>query len=195
MWAGGRFTFGVPLRLGEHVRKTSTIKQVVEKQGRSGKLCFVTVLHEIRQGEELALSEEHDIVYRDDPNPNAPAPTAAMAPANAAFSTEIVPDPVLLFRYSALTFNGHRIHYDAVYATNVEGYEGLVFHGPLTATLLIDHASRMRGMPPRSFSFRGTSPIAGTLPFRIEGRNDADTTLLWARRHDGVQGMEAKATF
>ncbi|WP_285669463.1 FAS1-like dehydratase domain-containing protein [Paralimibaculum aggregatum] len=195
MWAGGRLEFHAPLLLGAAVRKRSTIKAIEEKDGRSGRLCFVTVLHEIFAGETLALSEEHDIVYREDPAPDAPAPKTVPAPAGAAVSEEIAPGPVMLYRYSALTFNGHRIHYDVDYARTVEGYDGLVFHGPLTATLLVDLAARSMGRAPRRFAFRGLAPIAGAAPFRIEGRREGETMALWARRADGATAMTADAVF
>ncbi|MBV7394100.1 FAS1-like dehydratase domain-containing protein [Mameliella sediminis] len=195
MWAGGRFEFHEPLRLGDDVRKVSTIKDVVEKDGRSGKLCFVTVRHEMFSGGQLAVTEEHDIVYREDPAPDAPRPVPAKAPENAEFSEEIHPTQVMLFRYSALTFNGHRIHYDVDYARQVEGYDGLVFHGPLTATLLVDLASRKMGRTPRAFSFRGLSPLSGLTPFRVEGRSAENAMDLWATRNDGALAMSAKAEF
>lgn len=196
MWAGGRFTFHRPLPLGGVASKTSTIRNIVEKSGRTGDLCFVTVLHELfLEDGELALSEEHDIVYREDPNPDAPPPTPAMAPETAEVSEEITPSQVMLFRYSALTFNGHRIHYDVDYARQVEGYDGLVFHGPLTATLLVDLAARTVGRAPKTFEFRGLAPLAGMQPFHIEGRHSGDGMTLWARRHDGALAMKASATF
>lgn len=195
MWAGGRFKFHRPIPLGAAVVKKSTIKDIVEKDGRSGKLCFVTVLHELFDGDDLALSEEHDIVYREDPAPDAPTPVPRAAPMDAEVSEEITPSQVLLFRYSALTFNGHRIHYDVDYAREVEGYNGLVFHGPLTATLLVDLACRTYERQPKEFSFRGLTPIAGMAPFRIEGRRNGDTVDLWARLHDGAMAMTAQATF
>ena len=137
MWAGSRFRFHAPLRVGVQALRRSTILKVEEKQGRSGPLCFVTVGHELIDGDTLCIAEEHDIVYREDPAPGAPAPAPQPAPEGSAFHRVISPDPVLLFRYSALTFNGHRIHYDQPYATGVEGYPGLVVHGPLLATLLM----------------------------------------------------------
>jgi len=195
MWAGGRFAFHAPLVLGGKAVKTSTIKSVTEKSGRTGTLCFVTVEHAIRQNGELALTEEHDIVYREDPAPTASTPKPAPAPDNAQFSQQITPTQVKLFRYSALTFNGHRIHYDVDYARQVEGYDGLVFHGPLTATFLVDLASTQMGRTPKHFEFRGLAPIAGMAAFQIEGRQDNDALTLWARRHDGALAMSAAAIF
>lgn len=195
MWAGGRFTFHAPLLLGVDTLKRSTVINVVEKAGRSGALCFVTVRHELFQGDGLALSEEHDIVYREDPATDAPAPVVKPAPDNACVSESVQPSQVLLFRYSALTFNGHRIHYDVDYARQTEGYDGLVFHGPLTATLLVDLAARDTGKLPKSFSFRGMAPISGMSAFHIEAAGDGNLRNLWARRSDGALAMQAEALF
>lgn len=196
MWAGGRFEFRASIPLGIPARKQSTIKRIAEKNGRSGALCFVTVLHELfLEDGTLALTEEHDIVYREDPHPDAPKPTPSLAPTSAEFSETVSPSQVMLFRYSALTFNGHRVHYDVDYARSVEGYEGLVFHGPLTATLLIDLAQRVMGKTPRTFEFRGLAPLAGMDPIQLAGNREDTTLQLWARRHDGVKAMQATATF
>ncbi|AXI48275.1 acyl-CoA dehydrogenase [Sulfitobacter sp. SK012] len=195
MWAGGNFTFHVPLILGKDVAKHSAIKSVVEKDGRSGKLCFVQVEHKLYQDDRLALTEEHDIVYRADPDPAAPSPVRTPAPLDPEFSRVVTPSEALLFRYSALTFNGHRIHYDADYARDVEGYDGLVFHGPLTATLLVDLACAETGQTPRQFAFRALAPISGPTAFHIKGRRTGNTVDLWAKRHDGVLAMTAKAHF
>ncbi|MBO9446654.1 MaoC family dehydratase N-terminal domain-containing protein [Ruegeria sp. R14_0] len=196
MWAGGRFAFKAPIPLGSRAKKRSTIKHIAEKSGRTGALCFVTVLHELfLEDGTLALTEEHDIVYREDPHPDAPKPVPAPAPSNAEVSEMVSPSQVMLFRYSALTFNGHRVHYDVDYARSVEGYDGLVFHGPLTATLLIDLAQRTVGQAPRTFEFRGLAPLAGMDPFHLEGTCKNDTMQLWARRHDGAKAMQATATF
>ena len=195
MWAGGRFSFDRPLVLGRETQKRSTITAISEKEGRTGPLCFVTVRHVLSQGGLDLLTEEHDIVYRNDPAPGMPAPTPRQAPQGAEFAREITPNEALLFRYSALTFNGHRIHYDADYARDVEGYEGLVFHGPLTATLLLDLAMTQTRDMPRRFTFRGLAPIAGLRPFLIEGRREGAAITLWARRADGALAMTAEAVF
>ena len=140
MWAGSQFEFHQPLAIGDAMTRTSTIHDVSEKTGRTGPLVFVKVRHEIRRaGEaEIALTEFHDIVYREAPKPDDVAPPPKAAPASSTWEKQWVPDDVLLFRYSALTFNGHRIHYDRKYVTEVEGYPGLVVHGPMIATLLLD---------------------------------------------------------
>ncbi|MEX0338892.1 MAG: MaoC family dehydratase N-terminal domain-containing protein [Arenibacterium sp.] len=195
MWAGGRLQFHAPLILGEPAEKTSTIKSVVEKTGKSGPLCFVTVEHLIHQNGQLALSEEHDIVYRSDPAPDAPRPVLAPAPEAPDFSETVQPSEVILFRYSALTFNGHRIHYDVDYARSVEGYDGLVFHGPLTATLLANQAETRSGKRLTTFTFTARAPLAGMTPFELQGRRSEQTHTLWARRQDGACAMEATAGF
>ncbi|HEY2561570.1 MAG TPA: MaoC family dehydratase N-terminal domain-containing protein, partial [Caldimonas sp.] len=133
MWAGGRLRFERPLRVGEVATRDSRIADIATKDARSGPLVFVTVHHEISTPHGVALREEHDIVYRGLPAPGAAPATPAEAPRDETFARTIVPDDVLLFRYSALTFNGHRIHYDRRYVTEVEGYPGLIVHGPLIA--------------------------------------------------------------
>jgi 3-methylfumaryl-CoA hydratase len=198
MWAGGRLTWHAPLRVGDSIERTSRIASVSHKAGRSGDLVFVLVRHEVRNAQGLALTEEHDIVYRPLAQPGDPAPPPQAAPADAPWSREIVPDPVLLFRYSALTFNGHRIHYDRSYVTEVEGYPGLVVHGPLIATLLADLARRERpGAALRSFSFRAVRPTFDLYPFRVNGQpsEDGRKVQLWAQDHEGWLTMQAEAEF
>jgi 3-methylfumaryl-CoA hydratase len=195
MWAGGRLQFERALRVGDEVERRSTITKVDAKAGRSGALVFVTVRHEISDARGLALSEEHDIVYRDNPLPGALPPAPASAPTDESFSRTIVPDPVLLFRYSALTFNGHRIHYDRSYATEVEGYPGLIVHGPLIATLLVDLVRREPpGAQIRSFAFKAASPLFDIHPFSVCGKRGDDGHVdLWARNHAGQLAMHARA--
>jgi 3-methylfumaryl-CoA hydratase len=194
MWAGGRIAFHQPLHVGEKALKKSTIADVTTKQGKSGTLVFVLVRHEIIGERGLALLEEQDLVFREMPPGNA-APAAQPTPAEAQFSREITPDPVLLFRYSALTFNSHRIHYDRSYCTDVEGYPGLVVHGPLTATLLLDLLSEHAGgRAIKSFGFRAASALYDTQPFRIEGRIDGDAAQVWALTPEGGLAMSATAT-
>jgi 3-methylfumaryl-CoA hydratase len=195
MWAGGRLQWHHPLRVGDEIERTSKIVAVDAKSGRSGTLVFVTVRHEVSNAQGLALSEEHDIVYRDAPQPGAPAPAPQKPAELPHFSREIVPDPVLLFRYSALTFNGHRIHYDRSYVTGVEGYPGLIVHGPLIATLLVD---LLRHEKPKAtlkrFSFTAVRPTFDIHRFRVCGRSDTPGEFkLWAQDHEGWLTMRAEA--
>ena len=201
MWAGGRLTWetGNPLAVGQEVQRVSTIQSVNHKAGRSGELLFVLVQHQFSNENGLALTEEHDIVYRAAAEPGAPEPTPQKPPLDgeAAWSRTIVPDDVLLFRYSALTFNGHRIHYDRRYVTEVEGYPGLIVHGPLIATLLVDLLRRERPDATLSrFEFRAVRPTFDIAPFRVHGRPDADGRVfsLWGEDADGWLTMQATAT-
>ena len=194
MWAGGRLTFPRPLVVGSPVRRVSTILRVQSKSGRSGALVFVTVRHEVRDAQGVAIEEEQDIVYRDAPAPGAPAPQQAAAPVDEQFSRVIEPDPVLLMRYSALTFNGHRIHYDRPYAMEEEGYPGLVVHGPLIATLLMGELRRAHpSRAVRSFEFKAVSPLFDTAEFSVNGRLEGTTARLWARGPQGQLAMQASA--
>ncbi len=196
MWAGSKLQFHQPLRIGEAVSRLSRIDDISFKSGRSGALVFVRVVHETSGERGLAITEAQDIVYRDHPRAGDPVPAASAAPLDAGWTREVTPDPVLLFRYSALTFNGHRIHYDRPYATGVEGYDGLVVHGPLTATLLLDHLSRQYpAARVTHFQFRGVKPILDTAPFTLCGRIGEDGTSigLWAQNRQGELCMEAKA--
>ncbi len=195
MWAGGRLSFHGDLRLGDAVEKTSRILDVREKSGRSGALCFVTVEHRFSVDGALKLTEEHDIVYREDPAPDAPKPTPPQAPDGAGQTETVDPGPVMLFRYSAVTFNGHRIHYDRDYCRDVEGYPGLVFHGPLTATLLADLARRAAGRDLARFAFRAHSPLFDTEPFAICARVAGDQADLWAAGPGNALAMRAEATY
>jgi 3-methylfumaryl-CoA hydratase len=194
MWAGGRFTFHKPIGLEEKITRVSTVADVTVKQGRAGALCFVLVRHEVSGESGLALTEEHDIVYRDAPAPNEPSPAPKAVPADTPWRRDIEPDPVLLFRYSALTFNGHRIHYDRKYVTETEGYPGLIVHGPLIATLLVDLLRRNTDTPLKSFKFRAISPLFDIAPFSVHGQpNENGQVALWARNAQGNLAMEAEA--
>lgn len=195
MWAGGRLEFHQPLRVGDAAARLSRIKDISAKQGRSGALAFVTVRHELSGPAGVAITEEHDIVYRDSPSADAAPATPPAAPDNEEFSRQIVPDPVLLFRYSALTFNGHRIHYDRSYVTGVEGYPGLIVHGPLIATLLLDLLRRQQPAATlRRFAFKAMSPIFDIHAFAVCGRAEGDRGFaLWARNHEGALAMQATA--
>jgi len=198
MWAGSRFEFLHALRVGDQITRVTRVIDIKEKAGRSGPLVFVVVRHEISNSAGLAVTEEHDIVYRDHSRDRSQAAPAQPAPADAAWERVISPDiafDVLLFRYSALTFNAHRIHYDRRYATEVEGYPGLVVHGPLIATLLMDLLRRNQpAVNVAQFSFRAVSPLFDTAPFVVCGRPQANTTQLWAKDAMGNLAMSAEAS-
>jgi len=198
MWAGSQFEFRAPVRVGDAVERTSTIADVSSKEGRTGKLVFVKVRHEVRcnGAADPAIVEFHDIVYREARRPDDVEPPPQRAATGAAWQREIVPDDVLLFRYSALTFNGHRIHYDRKYVTEVEGYPGLIVHGPLIATLLMDLLRReMPHADVASFRFKAVRPTFDPHPFRVNGalQPDGKTVRLWAQDHDGWLTMDATA--
>lgn len=200
MWAGGHLTFSAPLPIGAAATRTSKITSITGKNGHSGPLAFVTVRHEIAADGVIAITEEHDIVYRNmsQPLPQSGAIAAApkMAPSTALWRRSVTPDPVLLFRYSALTFNGHRIHYDRSYVTGVEGYPGLIVHGPLIATLLAD---LVRHHLPDAhlveFNFRAVGPLFDIEPFTLCGQPDASgrSVQLWAQNGRGELAMQAEA--
>ena len=197
MWAGGRLSFLHPLRAGDPIERISRVASVDVKEGRSGNLVFVLVRHEIRNPAGLAIVEEHDIVYRDMPVPGAPQVTPVEAPKNSAWERMIHPTDSLLFRYSALTFNSHRIHYSRDYVTEVEGYPGLVVHGPLIATLLLDLLRHhMPRAVPAAFSFRALRPLFDNADFSVCGRpsDDGRTVALWARDAHGLLAMDASVT-
>jgi 3-methylfumaryl-CoA hydratase len=194
MWAGGRLTFLAPLEVGGLATRTSTIEKVSEKAGRTGRLVFVTVAHRITQAGRVAI--EQDIVYRDPPSPSEVGKQPERAPGGERWSREIRPDPVMLFRYSALTFNGHRIHYDYPYVTREEGYPDLVVHGPLIATCLIDLVHREApNAVVRRFEFRAQRPTFANRPFKVCGAPSADgkSVELWAQDHEGYLTMRATA--
>ncbi len=202
MWAGGRLAFRQPLRVGQAATRVSRVASVDAKVGRSGPLAFVTVHHEIAGPDGLALTEAHDIVYREAPGPGAhgAAPPAVPAPADAEFARALTPDPVLLFRYSALTFNGHRIHYDRRWCEQAEGYPGLVVHGPLLATLLTDLLRRRHpALVLREFAFTALRPVFDIHPFTLCGREEAAAAdgrrrfRLWVRDHAGALALRAEA--
>ena len=199
MWAGSQFEFRSPLRVGDRVARTSTIDDVTTKEGRTGPLVFVKVRHEVRCNDaaEPALVEFHDIVYREAQRPDDVAPPPQAAPAGAVWQREVGPDAVLLFRYSALTFNGHRIHYDRKYVTEVEGYPGLIVHGPLIATLLLDLLRREQpGAELARFHFKAVRPTFDLHPFHVNGapEDDGKTVRLWASDHEGWLTLDASAT-
>jgi 3-methylfumaryl-CoA hydratase len=193
MWAGGRLEFLRPIATNAALSRRSTVASITPKDGKSGAMVFVMVRHEVFVDGEVAVREEQDIVYRAPAGGTAPAPRAATADvlAGADSIRVIEPDPVLLFRFSALTFNGHRIHYDLDYARNVEGYPGLVVHGPLIATLLMDHFLRQH--PRRrvtGFAFRAQQPLFDTAPFSLFSKSDENGADLAA----AAPGMPAAMT-
>ncbi|WMS43786.1 MaoC family dehydratase N-terminal domain-containing protein [Acuticoccus sp. MNP-M23] len=194
MWAGGEVRTAAGFAAGEQVSRRSTVADVAFKEGRSGRLGFVTVNHVYAVGGDERLTERQDIVYREDPA--GPAPTPAPGEDwSVVAARHITPDPTLLFRYSALTFNGHRIHYDAPYATSVEGYDGLVVHGPLQATWMQCLAAEMFGAAASIFRYRGVSPLTATRPVTVEAREtDGGLELRVRRDEDGVVTMQATAT-
>jgi len=201
MWAGGRLRWdaATPLCVGQTVQRQSTIQSVKHKAGRSGELLFVLVEPRFSNENGLALTEEHDIVYRSAAQPGeaAPAPQKPPMDGQAAWSRTITADAVVLFRYSALTFNGHRIHYDRQYVTEVEGYPGLIVHGPLIATLLLDLLRRsLPGARVASFDFRAVRPAFDLHPFSVHGKpsSDGKTIELWAQDHEGFLTMQGTAT-
>lgn len=194
MWAGGALRFLRPLRVGTELTRRSEIRSVEHKDSSAGPMAVVTLNHGISDDAGLAISETQTIVYLRIPDRYAP-PQPVPAPERPVLAETVRIDPVKLFRYSAVTFNGHRIHYDRSYATRIEHYPGLVTHGPLQATLLIDAATRHRGSPPQRFRYRGVHPMFDTHDLRIlaeEGEGGA-LKLCTAAAPDGPQGMQATA--
>lgn len=197
MFAGKRTTFLQDLRVGDDVRRESTIDAVNVKQGRSGQMVFVTVKTDIHSPRGLAITEEQDIVYRGEPDPNAPPPPPQAAPASATWKNIVTPDPVMLFRYSALTFNGHRIHYDHRYVTGTEGYPDLVMNGGLTTLLTYELARAHAKMPIRRMSSRNVRALFVNRPIHFGGEPSADgkSAKLWAADKDGALALTAEAQF
>jgi 3-methylfumaryl-CoA hydratase len=197
MWAGGELEFFESLRVGDETTRTSRISDVTMKTGSTGVLCFVSVEHLITTPRGLAIRERQDIVYRDVSPAQASAPAKPPVPPPVAKHREShVSDPVLLFRYSALTFNGHRIHYDRDYVTKVEGYPGLIFHGPMQAALLVEFAAKLHGgTAPKKFSYRGLQPLFEGSEFSVNA-NDADGGMeLWIANAAGQPTMKGTATW
>jgi itaconyl-CoA hydratase/mesaconyl-C4 CoA hydratase len=193
MWAGGRVTFNQPLRVGIPAERRSTVINVKEKTGRTGALLFVTVRHQFYQEGVLAIEEEQDIVYRD---PTPPKLVGTEPAPESQWSEPVNPSEVLLFRYSAVTFNGHRIHYDYPYVTQTEGYPGLVVHGPLIATSMLTafcHAHPSARL--QHFSYRGLRPLIAPTPFSVAGRmTETGEAELWAEQ-DGTLAHQAQVRF
>ena len=198
MWAGGKTDFKDSLRVGDEVKKLSKIIDVQLKTGSTGTLCFVTLDHSFSTPRGEAVFERQEVVYRDNPPPEgnkaSTSPAATSAP-KAKHTKSLKADPVLLFRYSALTFNGHRIHYDRPYVTGVEGYPGLIVHGPLQASLLIEYATALRGKSPKTFTHRGVSPLFDDGEFTVNANETADGLELWTANSKGMPTMKASAAW
>lgn len=197
MFAGKRNTFHAPLQIGDEVRRESVILSVTPKEGRTGQMVFVTVKTEIFSPRGLAITEEQDIVYREEPDPNAAPPAPQKAPGIAVWKHAVTPDEVMLFRYSALTFNGHRIHYDHPYVTKVEKYPDLVMNGGLT-TLLVSELARSHGSTPlRAMASRNVRPLFVNHEIRLCGEPSVDnkTAKLWAEDDTGALALSAEAEF
>jgi 3-methylfumaryl-CoA hydratase len=196
MWAGGELEWLDTLRVGDEATRTSTISDVTMKTGSTGTLCFVAVKHVISTARGVAIRERQDIVYRDVPTATpsaAPAKPAPVLPTAKHRETHMA-DPVLLFRYSALTFNGHRIHYDRDYVTKVEGYPGLIFHGPMQAALLVEYAARLHGgTAPRKFTYRGVQPLFDGSEFSVNGNETDGGMELWTANSAAQPTMKASA--
>lgn len=193
MWAGGKLVFERPLHLGDQALKRSTIQAITSKEGRSGKLVFVGVAHEVCVAGECCLREEQTIVYRQPVEVGGGMTTAERAPTAADFSASYQPDPIMLFRYSALTSNGHRIHYDVDFCHEHEGYPNLVIHGPLIATLILDLFSRQfPGRQIAIFEYRGRSPLFLPHTFSVHGTAEGGG---WASSHKGDLAMSARVVW
>jgi 3-methylfumaryl-CoA hydratase len=197
MWAGGELQFVDALRVGDVATRSSRISDDALKTGSTGALCFVSVQHEVTTSRGLAIRERQDIVYRDVSGPAPAAPAKAPPPPPTAQHREThVSDPVLLFRYSALTFNGHRIHYDRDYVTKVEGYPGLIFHGPLQASFILELAAKLHGgQPPKKLSYRGVQPLFEGSEFSINANTTDGGMELWVANAEGQPTMKGTANW
>jgi len=197
MWAGGELEFFDALRVGDDTKRSSRISDVTMKTGSTGVLCFVSVEHIVTSPRGIAVRERQDIVYRDISTAPSAAPAKAPSPPPVARHREThISDPVLLFRYSALTFNGHRIHYDRDYVTRVEGYPGLIFHGPLQAALIVEFAAKLHnGQPPKTFSYRGVQPLFEGSEFSVNANDTAAGMELWTANATGQPTMKGTATW
>lgn len=195
MWAGSRIAFPRPLPIGSLAQRRSTIADVRMTHGRSGRLAFVTVRHEISAANQVCVVDEHEIVYRAPPASGAEVKPGKPAPRQAPWRRDWRADPVLLFRYSALTFNGHRIHYDRTYVTEVEGYPGLVVHGPLLATLMVELVREHNARADiAAFEFRAHQPIFDGAPFTVCGAPSGDgaSAELWVADADGTIAIRGR---
>jgi len=195
MWASGSFVFHGDLLLGQGAQCTTRIADITRKQGRSGALVFVTTEHAVRQGGRLVVEERRNLVFRDAPQPGE-QPRQDDAPGDAAWGRAVMPDPVLLFRFSALTFNAHRIHYDAAYCHEVEGYPGLVVHGPMPALLMLDLLGReCPGRMLRRFDYRAAAPLFGVDVFTVCGKPHEGGADLWIAGSQGQLATAGTAVF
>lgn len=195
MFAGERVRLHRPLRLGEHVRRELELADLTTKTGGTGTLVFATVVSRIFGADGLAVEDERRTVFREEVRPGErnQAPRREPAPADVAWRRTVAPDPVLLFRYSALTFNSHRIHYDRPWATETEGYPGLVVHGPLTTTLLVDFArDHAGGRPIVAYATQARAPLFDTAPFELRGRPTPKGSECWAVTPEGTVAMSAE---
>jgi 3-methylfumaryl-CoA hydratase len=198
MWAGSRFAFtGPPLRVGQTIRRSSRIKSVEPKTGTTGAMVFVTVEHTVSGPDGVSFVEDHDIVYREAAKPGETQRAPKPAPTDATWSKKIMADPVLLFRFSALTFNGHRIHYDQPYVTGTEGYPGLIVHGPLMGMVQIELARRANpDKVPRSFEFRALAPVYAGAAFSVHARQEGDGGIAtWIADCNGGLAQQGRVTF
>jgi len=197
MWAGGEIEFLEPLRVGDESTRTSRIADVQVKSGSTGTLCFVSVEHVVTTPRGVAIRERQDIVYREMGSAQAAAPAMTPPPLPVAKHREThMADPVLLFRYSALTFNGHRIHYDRDYVTRVEGYPGLIFHGPLQAAFIVELAAKLHGgTPPKKLSYRGVQPLFEGSEFSVNANDNGSGLELWTANTEGQPTMKGTATW
>lgn len=191
MWAGGEVIHHQSFTPKAPVTRVSTINDIVAKKGKSGDLVFVTVGSEYYSEDRLCISERQDLVFRNHSTLNKPAPATATPNTTATRQDTLTLDPVLLFRYSALTFNSHRIHYDPDYARNAEGYSGLVVHGPLQATLLINLGAKIAGKPPHRFAFRGLAPVTHGTPIELHHDTENTDETVWCQTADGTKSFTA----
>lgn len=193
MWAGGDLQFHAPILLGTPATKVTKITDVQEKQARSGRLAVVTLQHQILQNGQLCITEDQSLLYREEASADGPKPVPPVAPTDETVKQSRSFSATDLFRYSALTFNGHRIHYDRDYAMQVEGYAGLIVHGPILAQMLVHLGQGLLGEL-KTFSFRATSPLFDFEEATFCARPEGDGLALWARGPDGRMCMSAKAS-
>ncbi len=188
MWAGGQIETLKPLRIGEEVKRVSTISDVKSRQGKTGALCFISVVHEILGNGALAIRERHDILYRE-ANTESAQPKPPIEALRGDLEWQVEATPLLLFRFSSVTFNGHRIHYDLPYAQQVEGHGGLLVHGPMQAALTFNQLSKLQGHVPRVFDYRCVSPLIAGQTFRVLSNTEGSVIV----NADGVVTIEAQA--